>query len=152
MQAQKAYLVETIPVGMDDLRVTKGLRYTETELKRLTDRTKNTIDLTVMYWNLLPRSDSQDESGFTAQQFEAFGAGYGRSLYNALRRAARRGVTIRILQSRGFDDPGAPGPSDQESDRIAREFPEQVQMWMSLCRMSATQDIRIYPSPFQNPI
>jgi phospholipase D3/4 len=128
MQAQKAYLVESIPVGMDDLRVTKGLRYTETELKRLTDRTKNTLDLTVMYWNLLPRSDSRDESGFSAQQFEAFGAGHGRSLYNALRRAARRGVKIRILQSRGFGEPGVQGPPDEESDRIVQEFPEQVQI------------------------
>lgn len=128
MPRQKAYLVESIPAGMDDLRATKGIRYTEHVLKRLVDRAKKTIDLTAMYWNLLPQNQSRDESGFTKEQFNALGAGHGRALYNALRRAARRGVKIRIVQSRGFGDPAAQGPPDQESDRIAREFPRQVQI------------------------
>lgn len=68
MRIQKAYLVESIPRGMDDLRETRGVEYTEKVLKRLTDRAEKTIDVTAMYWNLLPHVDGSDESGFSEKQ------------------------------------------------------------------------------------
>jgi phospholipase D3/4 len=128
MRTQKAYLVESIPRGMDDLRETKGLEYTENVLKRLTDKAKKTIDLTAMYWNLLPHVKSSDESGFTEKQFDEFGAKYGKALYSALRKAAKRGVKIRIIQSRGFEDPTVKEKPNAESHRLAKKFPIQVQI------------------------
>lgn len=128
MRTQKAYLVESIPRGMDDLRKTKGVEYTEKVLKRLTDRAEKTIDLTAMYWNLLPQVDGSDESGFTEKQFDEFGAKYGQALYSALRQAADRGVRIRIIQSRGFEDPVTKKIPDDESHQLAGDFPKQVQI------------------------
>src|SRR6476659_3268786 len=118
--AARAYLVESIPVGLEDLRGTPGVQYTEDVLVRLTRAAQSTIDLTAMYWALLPDPASDDEKGFTDSQFEAMGAGAGRALYQALRDAAARGVTIRILQSPGFSG------QKQESDVLHEEFPDHV--------------------------
>ena len=118
--AARAFLVESIPVGLEDLRGTPGVQYTEEALVRLTRAAQSTIDLTAMYWALLPDPASDDEKGFTDSQFEAMGAGAGRALYQALRDAAARGVTIRILQSPGFSG------QKQESDALSEEFPDRV--------------------------
>src|SRR6266481_2663782 len=48
-----AYLVESIPKGLEDLRGTPGVAYTEDVLVRLTSNAKSSIDLTAMYWALL---------------------------------------------------------------------------------------------------
>ena len=120
MSSPRAYLVESIPKGLEDLRGTPGVAYTEDVLARLTTGAKRTIDLTAMYWSLVPDKTGADESGFTDTQFEAFGAGDGRVLYQALHDAAARGVSIRILQSPGF------GGGKQESDALQAQFPNQV--------------------------
>lgn len=116
----RAGLVESIPVGLDDLRGTTGVHYTEDVLVRLTDAAQSTIDVTAMYWALVPDAAGDDEKGFTDAQFEAMGAGEGRALFEALRQAAGRGVSIRILQSPGFSG------HKQESDALKDEFPEKV--------------------------
>ena len=116
----RAHLVESIPVGLEDLRGTAGVQYTEDVLVRLTCSAQSTIDLTAMYWALLPDSESVDEKGFTPAQFEGMGAGAGHALYEALRDAAVRGVSIRILQSPGFSG------QKQESDTFREEFPDRV--------------------------
>jgi hypothetical protein len=95
-----AYLVESIPKGLDDLRGTPGVAYTEDVLVQLTSRAKSTIDLTAMYWVLLADPGSDDEKGFTPEQLDAMGAGAGRALYEALRATAQRGVHIRIFDQR----------------------------------------------------
>jgi phospholipase D3/4 len=118
--AARAYLVESIPVGLEDLRGTPGVQYTEDVLVRLTRSAQFTIDLTAMYWALLPDPAGDDEKGFTDPQLEAMGAGHGRTLYQALRDAAARGVTIRIVQSPGFSG------KKQESDSLREEFPDRV--------------------------
>jgi phospholipase D3/4 len=115
-----ARLVESIPKGLEDLRGTPGVAYTEDVLVQLTSRAKSTIDLTAMYWALLVDPGSDDEKGFTPEQLEAMGAGAGRALYEALRAAAQRGVHIRILQSPGFSGPR------QESDTLQAEFPDRI--------------------------
>src|ERR1700722_4598762 len=94
-QNSGAYLVESIPVGLEGLRGTPGVQYTEDVLVRLTQAAQLTIDLTAMYWALLPDPKSVDEKGFTEEQFRQMGAGSGFSLYEALRDAARRGGAIR---------------------------------------------------------
>lgn len=123
----KAYLVESIPKGLEDLRSTPGVQYTEDVLARLVGAARTSIDLTAMYWSLLPDPQSADEKGFTDDQFAAMGAGTGRALYDALSAAAARGVRIRILQSPGFSG------QKQESDLLRDQYPgavsiHQVQM------------------------
>jgi phospholipase D3/4 len=115
-----AFLVESIPKGLEDLRGTPGVQYTEDVLVRLTQAAQSTIDLTAMYWSLLP-DQSADEAGFTGKQLEVMGAGTGRALLNALRCAAARGVRIRILESPGFSDTDNP-----ESAALRDEFPSAV--------------------------
>jgi phospholipase D3/4 len=118
--AAGACLVESIPVGLEDLRGTPGVQYTEDVLVRLTRAAQSSIDLTAMYWALLPNPTGNDEMGFTDLQFKAMGAAAGRDLYEALRNAADRGVTIRILQSPGFSG------QKQESDKLREDFPNCV--------------------------
>src|SRR5437899_1993600 len=70
-----AYLVESIPKGLEDLRGTPGVAYTEDVLVQLTSRAKSSIDLTAMYWALLADPGSDDEKGFTPEELDAMGAG-----------------------------------------------------------------------------
>ncbi len=118
--AARAYLVESIPKGLEDLRVTPGVQYTEDVLVRLTNAARSSIDLTAMYWALLADPTSDDEKGFDAAALDKMGAGTGRALYEALRAAARRGVKIRILQSPGFSG------GEQESEKLRKEFPDAI--------------------------
>jgi phospholipase D3/4 len=115
-----AYLVESIPKGLEDLRGTPGVAYTEDVLVKLTSCADSTIDLTAMYWALLADPGSEDEKGFTPEQLDAMGAGAGRALYEALCAAAQRGVHIRILQGPGFSGPR------QESDALRADFPDRI--------------------------
>lgn len=121
--AARAYLVESIPKGLEDLRGTPGVQYTEDVLVRLTRAARSSIDLTAMYWSLLPDTTTDDEKGFTDAQFEEMGAGAGRDLYQALRDAAARGVRVRILQSPGFSG------QKQESETLLEEFPDCITIY-----------------------
>lgn len=116
----RASLVESIPVGLESLRGTPGVQYTEDVLVRLTQAARSTIDLTAMYWALLPDPKGADEQGFTDEQFRQMGADSGHALYAALLDAARRGVSIRILESPGFSG------QKQESDNLRKQFPERI--------------------------
>lgn len=120
MPASSAYLVESIPLGMDELRQTDGIAYTEVELKRQVDRAQEQIDLAAMYWHLLPDPTDIEEEGFSEERLAALGADHGRLLIEALADAAGRGVSIRILQGPGFKE----GP--HESNRLAQSYPEAV--------------------------
>ena len=126
-----AHLVESIPKGLEDLRGTPNVQYTEDVLVRLTDAATKTLDVTAMYWNLLPDPSGPDERGFTDMQFQKMGAGTGRMLFDALRHAAARGVRIRILESPGFSTPTdgtgpAAPPTVTESHQLHDEYPDQV--------------------------
>ena len=122
MSEPRASLVESIPMGMEDLRSTPGVQFTEHALVRLTNAAQSTIDLTAMYWALLPDPTSEDEKGFDEEDFTRMGAGAGEKLYAALRAAAARGVTMRILQSPGFSKSEQKG----ESEKLRDEFPARV--------------------------
>jgi phospholipase D3/4 len=113
-------LVESIPTGLEDLRGTPGIHYTEDVLVRLTKAARASIDLTAMYWTLIANPSSADESGFTPEQFQKLGADTGKALLDALTDAAKRGVRIRILQSPGFQG------GQQESDTLQQQFPQAV--------------------------
>ena len=122
MAESRAYLVESIPKGLEDLRGTPGVQYTEDALVRLTDAAKATIDLTAMYWALLADPNSDDEKGFDADKLDRMGANYGRALYDSLRAAAKRGVKIRILEAPGFSG------GKQESATLREEFPDRIEI------------------------
>jgi phospholipase D3/4 len=119
MSDPRASLVESIPVGMEDLRNTSGVQFTENALVRLTEAARSTIDLTAMYWALVPDPTSEDENGFDEKDFTRMGAGAGQKLYEALRAAAARGVNIRILQSPGFSKSEQKGESEKLRDEFA---------------------------------
>ena len=119
----KAYLVESIPTGMDDLKVTEGVGYTGAVLKQLTDNAQESIDLTAMYWALRPNPGRDDEKGFLVEELiEKFGADEGQALFDALKAAAGRGVRIRIIESPGFDS------SDDESKVLQYASPGQIEI------------------------
>jgi phospholipase D3/4 len=114
MNEHNAFLVESIPNGMESLEGTKGVRYTKNVLTDLTNKAKETIDMTAMYWTLKPNAERPDEAGFTEEQFLEMGGNYGRALSDALVNAAKRGIKIRILQSPGFEGNG----EKQEIDEL----------------------------------
>ena len=116
----RAYLVESIPTGLEDLRTADG-HYTEAVLHRLVEQTRHSIDLTAMYWTLRTDNPRPDEMGLTEERLLELGADHGRSLFDALLSAAARGVHIRILQSPGFGDAA-------ESEVLREQFPEQVEI------------------------
>jgi hypothetical protein len=122
MSEPRASFVESIPVGMEDLRCISGVQFTEDALARLTGTAQSTIDLTAMYWALLPDPKGDDEKGFDEEDFSGMRAGAGQKLYGALGDAAARGVTIRILQSPGFSKSEQKG----QSERLRDEFPARV--------------------------
>ncbi len=116
----KAYLVESIPTGMEDLEGTPGVKYTKNVLAELTDQATESIDLTAMYWALTPDTTSKDETGFTKEQFDALGAPSGKKLLKALEHAAERGVRLRIIESPGFNN------KTPESQALKDKYPDQV--------------------------
>lgn len=120
MADSRAYLVESIPKGLEDLRGTPGVQYTEDVLVRLTNAATSSIDLTAMYWALLADPNSDDEKGFDAEKLDKMGAGTGRALFASLRAAASRGVNIRILEAPGFSG------GKQESATLKDEFPNRI--------------------------
>lgn len=113
MSECNAYLVETIPTGMESLGGIKSVKYTKNVLIDLTNKAKETIDLTAMYWTLKPDPGRSDEIGFTKEQLLEMGGDYGISLFNALENAAKRGVKIRILQGTGFGNAEENGESTE---------------------------------------
>ncbi len=122
MGEPKAYLVESIPTGMEDLENTTGVKYTKDVLTELTGQATQSIDLTAMYWTLVPGTGSANTSGFTEEQLEALGASYGETLFKALEQAAERGVKLRIIQSPGFEGNAV------ESQTLKDKYPGQVEI------------------------
>ena len=133
--------VESMPTHMEDLNATVKL-HTHTALVELLDRATSSVDLAVMYWSLLPedcgwmpkigsQAHPDDErgvadcAGFSTRDFDdKFLAGRGKAVYDALVRALRRGVKIRVLQSAGFpsEDSHARDPNP-ESAALSEKFP-----------------------------
>lgn len=125
-RAPSAHLVESIPTGLESLIGTRDVETTTAALVRLTRAARASIDLTAMYWALLPDPAGDDEKGLTPARLDALGAGAGRDLFRALQDAAARGVGIRILESPGLSDNPSQPPTRPESDALRREYPDQV--------------------------
>ncbi|CAP36400.2 Protein CBG19099 [Caenorhabditis briggsae] len=94
----KSYLIESIPTGVPF----PTNNHTADAWINIIDNTKQYLDISVMYWNL------------NSSDYET--AKYGRRVYEALIRAGKRGVKIRIAQD------GASNLSEnEESAYLARE-------------------------------
>lgn len=91
--AAQAYLVESIPTGVDLPLL--GHKYTAQAQIELVNRTKHTLDISAMYWNLIAKPSSQ----FSKARLQKLGASEGAELYDSLVAACKRGVHMRILSS-----------------------------------------------------
>jgi hypothetical protein len=112
-----AQLVESMPTGLEEvLPRLDGVGDTSSAQIALLDAAQQTVDVTVMYWNLLAASGSGDPA-----KLHELGADRGAKLYAAFEAAAARGVDIRILQCRGVSL-----CSDTEATRLQSRFPRQV--------------------------
>lgn len=121
MAEASAYLVETIPQGLEQL-ASADTHHTGRVLLRLVDSAREWIDVNAMYWSLLHNPESPDEEGLSAEALAALGGDIGRQLYGALLAAAARGVQTRILQTPGFSLPPV------ESASLAAAYPERFQI------------------------
>ena len=72
-------IIETIPLTNFTLELVQGGELTHTDLISLTDSAVNTLDITVMYWNLLSTSGSDDD-GIDPPGDDTLGSGRGRDL------------------------------------------------------------------------
>lgn len=92
-------------------------------LLRLVGMAGTSIDLTAMYWSLRPSARDEDLTGWSVPELiGGYGAARGVALYEALGAAARRGVEIRVLESRGFVNAG----TNSDSAALAAEYPDHV--------------------------
>ncbi|KAJ0408206.1 hypothetical protein ATCC90586_003314 [Pythium insidiosum] len=85
-------IVETLPLG--DFNLSSSVPSTHTVLLERTRAATRTIDISAMYWNLLGKDDRKV---YSDAEMLRFGADRGRELFDALRDAAGRGVTLRII-------------------------------------------------------
>ena len=80
-----------------------------------------TLDISVMYWNLLV-ADDDDDIAQNSSEADALGAWRGAQLFAALDAAAARGVRVRFLQDGTTTSLGHPA----ELDALAAAHPETV--------------------------
>lgn len=112
-------LVESMPTRLQGaLPTLDGVGDTSTAQIALLDAARLTVDVTVMYWNLLATSSSIDPA-----KLREFGADRGAKLFAAFESAAARGVAIRILQCSGVSL-----CSDVEAKRLQSKYPKQVSL------------------------
>lgn len=93
------FLVETIPLLNFSLTLVPGALHTHEVFEGLVNGSTRTLDVSVMYWNLLVR-DGDDDAAATPAECAALGCERGLRLYRAFEAAAARGVALRFLQVR----------------------------------------------------
>ncbi|CAM6105639.1 unnamed protein product [Calypogeia fissa] len=99
----KAWLVQSIPTDMPDLRLVPGVLSSGDVLNWLAGNATKSLDLTVQYWELLaqPNVNNSGDYGFSPAEMDHFGAPVGASVYKSLEGAADRGIPLRIVQHSG---------------------------------------------------
>jgi phospholipase D3/4 len=112
-------IVETIPLTNFTIELVDGGKYTHEDLISLTDSAVKTLDITVMYWNMLAAFSDDDE--ISNADKKSLGSERGRELYEALFRAAERGVSLRFLQDNSSGD-GVP----KELQTLVNLYPDHV--------------------------
>ena len=116
------FLVETLPLENFTLPLTPGALHTHEVLEGLVNASTATLDVSVMYWNLLALSGESDDDVVTAATCPRLGCSRGAKLYGLFEEAARRGVKIRFLQDNSTRSLG----HISELDRLASAFPDNV--------------------------
>lgn len=85
------FLVETIPLMNFSLELTPGALNTYEALIDLCNTSTKTLDISVMYWNLLV-DENTDDVATNPQKCSELGCNRGQKMYNAFEDAAARGV------------------------------------------------------------
>ncbi len=117
IQNNSPYLVETIPADLG----WQPEHNTAATLLRLINQSKKTIDVSTIYWSLLPESQPKEVKGLSAARLKELGVKHGRFLYDALENALQRGVHFRVLQSSDFES-----NSTDEIERLAARYTNQI--------------------------
>ena len=130
-------LVESIPLtdygsSFDKL---PSSDYTHVALINALDASKTSVDITVMYWNLLPSEDSSCAGAKPGVSLSLnyclnnLGGQAGVDLYSAMQSAMSRGVRFRFLQDHSNTDPYPP-----QLLALQSEYPDVVEIhyWSAL--------------------
>ena len=96
--APALFLVESIPLVNFSLQLAPGALPTYAVLTDMVRDARHTLDVSVMYWNLLAAEDDDYDDKVTAACGE-YGCARGSELYDAMLDAVcERGVALRFLQ------------------------------------------------------
>lgn len=92
-------LCESIPTTeLEEITLTPGAANTWEAQVAVCDGATSTLDVSMMYENLLAESDVPHASWFNSS-LESLGAGRGKAVFDAIARAQSRGVKVRLLAS-----------------------------------------------------
>lgn len=99
----RAWLVQSIPTDMPQLRPVSGVLSTADVFRWLAGNTSRKLDIMAQYWQLLaePENPKSGDYGFSKADMERFGANEGSEVYRSIENAADRKADIRILQHSG---------------------------------------------------
>lgn len=102
-QQCKAWLVQSIPTDMTELRLVPGVLSTADVFQWLAGNSTRTLDVTAQYWQLLAQPDNPQSGdyGYSAAQMEEFGAYKGAKVFQAIADAGDRKVSVRLLSNSG---------------------------------------------------
>eukprot|EP01062_Namystynia_karyoxenos_P061337 TRINITY_DN5350_c0_g1_i1.p1 TRINITY_DN5350_c0_g1~~TRINITY_DN5350_c0_g1_i1.p1 ORF type:complete len:483 (+),score=122.31 TRINITY_DN5350_c0_g1_i1:103-1551(+) len=115
-------VVESLPPGAG--AAVKGTVATTDALVRIVELSQRTLDISAMYWDLLPVAV---KGGWTEEQLDDFGASDGKRLWAAIVAATRRGVKVRVLN----DGSSTPRPEGERELALLRqlEHPPEMAYW-----------------------
>nr|CAB3471008.1 unnamed protein product [Digitaria exilis] len=93
----KAWLVQSIPTDMPQLRRVPGVLSTGDVLQWLSGNATKSLDILAQYWQFLaqPNNPKSGDYGFTDSDMKRFGADEGRRVYKALENAADRRPNVQ---------------------------------------------------------
>ncbi|GLT85239.1 hypothetical protein SLE2022_034350 [Rubroshorea leprosula] len=99
----KAWLVQSIPTDMPELRRVSGVLSTGDVFRWLANNSTERLDIIAQYWQLVatPEDPRSGDYGYSKDDMQRFGADEGYAVYKALENAAARDVDIRLLQHSG---------------------------------------------------
>jgi len=126
-------IIESIPVSHYALEpIPSSLPTHEAEINML-NGARSTIDVTAMYWNLLPLQDqtncNETAGGLSYETCLALGGDRGEAVYEAFEDAAERGVQIRFLLSYTTNETGSSSISRQVTDLTDKYDNVQYKIW-----------------------
>eukprot|EP01018_Ginkgo_biloba_P014154 Gb_19926 [translate_table: standard] len=93
----RAWLVQSIPTDMPELRRVPGVLSTGDVLQWLAGNSSSKLDIIAQYWQLVAQPDNpkSGDYGYTVADLESFGAPVGQAVFKSLENAADRNVSVR---------------------------------------------------------